>query len=83
MSKLRRDKIKYGSYFLVDEDGTVIARADKTGTRRDNYPWDWYLWADMQFTDDARKPFGHCESLKACIDEVEGRLNQYGVEQKP
>lgn len=79
--KLKRDRIGYGAYFLIDEEGTVIARADKTGTRRDNYPWSWYLWADLQFGDETKNTFGTEESLKACISIIEGRIEQHGIRQ--
>lgn len=76
--KLTRQRIKYGSYNLADESGVVIARADKTGTRRDNYPWDWQLADGFEFGSN-KDPFGHEESLKACVQMIADRIKQYGI----
>ena len=79
--KLTRKRIKYGSYNLEDETGVVIARADKTGTRRDNYPWDWQLVDGFEFGSN-KDPFGHEESLKAAIQTIRDRVSQYGLTQE-
>lgn len=76
--KLTRKRIKHGSYNLEDETGVVIARCDKTGTRRDNYPWDWQLADGFEFGSN-KDPFGHEESLKACVMLIRNRAEQYGL----
>ena len=76
--KLTRKRIKYGSYNLEDENGVVIARADKTGTRRDNYPWDWQLADGFEFGSN-KAGFGHEESLRACICMIQDRVAYYGL----
>lgn len=76
--KLTRVRIKYGSYNLRNESGIIVARCDKTGTRRDNYPWDWQLADGFEFGS-MKAGFGHEESLKVCIDKIEGRIEQFGL----
>lgn len=76
--KLTRKKLKAGAYNLTDESGTVIARADLTGSHLDDYPWTWYLVGELDFPPKVANT-GSEDSLKACVDIVQSRANHYGL----
>jgi hypothetical protein len=84
MTKLTRRKIGDQMYEIVDPSGRVVGTAAKTGTHLDNYPWDWSisdgLWEDAK----AKVPHGVrivgvADTLRACVDILEGRVDHYGL----
>lgn len=78
---MRKVKLAPGQYEVVDEQGRGIARINKTGARRDNYPWEFYLKTGVTFKGaPASKSYGTTESLKVAVDLVEARARRYGVE---
>ena len=81
--KLKKLKTGSGRYLMVNKKDLVIAEIIKTGTRRDNYPWEWHLETYANFKERKGKrprPNGTCQTLKECVDVVESRARQYGVE---
>jgi hypothetical protein len=85
--KLRREKIKPMSYYLVHPDPSIgrIVRVDKTGeTGRDTYPWDWYMLHGLDWVTRGRRytvrSMGNDESLKAIVETVETLLNYEGLD---
>lgn len=78
---MKRVRLDTGSYKLMYEFSPgcfrAVARAAKTGTRRDNYPWEWYMDFGVELKQG--KGQGTTESLKVAMDVVESRINQYGV----
>lgn len=78
--RLHRRKVTAGSYELHDDDGRLIARADRTGEPgRDNYPWEWTLADGLQWAGTLSRVGGTAETLTECMDTVGSRLKQYGV----
>lgn len=80
---VRKFKIAPGLYHLKETyDGPIIATIVKTGTRRDNYPWEWYLGDGIRFKSDKDfvKGRGNTESLKVAVDIITTRYERYGVE---
>ena len=81
--KLKKLKTGPGRYLMLNKKNLVIAEIVKTGTRRDNYPWEWHLEVYVSFGEKDGKrprPHGTCQTLKECVDVVESRAKQYGVE---
>lgn len=83
--KLTRKKIEPMSYYLVDEQGRRVARADKTGEDgRDNYPWSWALqtgveWATEPKSGQSLRVTGVEESLKAIVSSLQWQADHYGI----
>ena len=76
-------KVAAGLYRIAERyGGPTIATIVKTGTRRDNYPWEWYLHEGLRFKTDKSwvRNQGNAESLKVAVDIIEGRLERFGVE---
>jgi len=84
---MKRVKVSAGLYHIVHQ-GSVIAEIAKTGTRRDNYPWNWYLEYGLQFKPyiardgklHTTRSYGTGDSLKACTNTIMSKVEQYGVE---
>lgn len=84
---MRKVKRGPGMYHIVD-GGLIIAVIVKTGTRRDNYPWNWYLEPEYRFKEytarDGKlyrtRDYGTGDSLRACTNTVLSKIEQYGVE---
>ena len=81
---MKRVRLDTGSYKLMYEFSPgcfrAVARAVKTGTRRDNYPWEWYLDYGVSLKEKGAREQGTASSLYECCDVVEGRIKSYGVE---
>lgn len=78
--KLKRKKLKPGSYELVDtETGKVVAEAHMTGSHLDNYPWTWYLVGTCDFGSETTASTGSTESMKSAIDLIEARAESFGL----
>jgi hypothetical protein len=78
---VRKVKVAPGPYRIIDEKHRVIATVVKTGMRRDNYPWEFYLADGVHFKGaPAGKERGTTESLKVAVDLIEARIRRYGVE---
>ena len=83
---MRRERITTGQYALLYEirpgSGVYrrVARAVKTGTRRDNYPWEWYFDYGVSLKEKGAREQGTASSLYECCDYVESRIKTFGVE---
>ena len=74
-------KLAPGVYIVKQfADGPVLAHIVKTGTRRDNYPWEWYLHQGVRFGARGVREQGTTQTLGEAVDLVESRIHQYGVE---
>lgn len=75
-------KIAPGVYEVAEYyGGPTIAKIVKTGARRDNYPWEWYLADGVRFKNaPSNRERGTTESLKVAVDLIEARIRRYGVE---
>lgn len=80
---MKRVKIERGHYKLMYEFHPgcfrAVATAVKSGTRRDNYPWDWYFDYGVRLADARPRDRGTATNLREIYDVVESRIKQYGV----
>lgn len=81
---MKRVRIKTGHYKLMYEFHPgcfrAVATAVKTGTRRDNYPWEWYFDYGVSLKEKGAREQGTASSLYEACDVVEGRIKTHGVE---